>query len=705
MSRDWTGLFSRDFLSRFELAGVLGEGGQGLVLRGLQRDLGREVALKVFRGRELVEPARILRESRILASLKHPGIVSFYFAEVDGPHPVFVMELVRGSTLDDAMERGLPWEEALDLLDQLAQALDFAHGMGVVHRDIKPGNVFLAGGGTIKLADFGLARLFSDSDTVTEVNQIVGTPQYMSPEQLRGEPLGPASDRYSLAVMAFELLTGSLPWVRQTTNLMDLLKIRLNDPPRRLRDLRPDLPPGLDLAFHRALSTDPAQRHASAGELVSALRSAEPSSTSSTSLPAVASRTWVVVLMLLIVPGFLLWATRPNRQDPPAPSPDSPAPDPDVVTPLLRCMDVMRVSREAAWQRRPVEGEKWTLERVLLITSRDLVAPMLDGLDQVASLLARGDAEGALEPRDRSHITHWLNLVIEAGATIEHLLGPPDRFLGLQGASLIGSGAGNGGGARERHHLRKFLASFLKRLHVLRTLRPAVEPPAGSCRWAALAWIRVIAEEAQDRVTMFAPFIDSEDPRGRVLIVSPPPRPRETYLHELERAMLELEVDVAHPVRWAMIESVRLDMFAILCHQAGGQNISLAPIPPTDSTYVTARLAFIPHLERYAQEKELLAGLDHTLLWNAVYCYLSREDRARLPLAERPRMLAAVYGLLRVTRPRGEGEFWQADLKEGGTLGPDVRHDLTLELKRLGIDPDPDIPGFLPVAVEAAPSR
>jgi tetratricopeptide (TPR) repeat protein/predicted Ser/Thr protein kinase len=247
---------------RYRIEGELGRGAMGIVYRGTDTLLGRPVAIKMLPTALARDPLRsrmFLDEARSLASLNHPHIVQVYdLGEQDGT-PFFAMELLSGETLEIRLEREvrLPTRTSLAIADQLAQALEAAHAKGVVHRDVKPANVMLTGDNRVKLMDFGIAQAGAQGR-----NERVGTPYYMSPEQVRGGPLDGRSDLYALGVLLFRMLTGTLPFSEG-----DVMEQHLNAPPPRLRERWPEASAGLDDLLARLLAKDPGERLANAGEL------------------------------------------------------------------------------------------------------------------------------------------------------------------------------------------------------------------------------------------------------------------------------------------------------------------------------------------------------------------------------------------------------------------------------------------------------
>ncbi len=253
-------------LGRYRILHELGKGAMGVVYRARDPMINREVALKAiplaaeFEGHELEEArAKFFREAEMAGRLSHPHIVTIYDAgEYEGTAYI-AMELLRGRHLVEHTNADhlLPTRVALELVARLAEALHYAHQQHVVHRDIKPANVmFDASSGELKITDFGIARLTDTGRTRTGV--VLGTPSFMSPEQLQGRTVTGSSDLFSLAVTAFQLLTGQLPFRGDSMPAL-MLKIA-HEPHPRIRTLRPDLPARLDEFFDLALAKDPAQR-------------------------------------------------------------------------------------------------------------------------------------------------------------------------------------------------------------------------------------------------------------------------------------------------------------------------------------------------------------------------------------------------------------------------------------------------------------
>ena len=260
---------------RYEIGRILGQGGMAEVHLGRDLRLGRTVAVKVLRADLARDPSfqtRFRREAHSAASLNHSSIVSVYDTgeDVVGGRsvPYIVMEYVEGSSLRDLLSAGhrlLP-ERALEITAGVLAALDYSHRHGIIHRDIKPGNVMLTRAGDVKVMDFGIARALADSSaTMTQTAAVIGTAQYLSPEQARGEQVDARSDIYSTGCLLYELLTGRPPFVGDSPVAVAYQHVR--EQPRPPSALEPEVPPAVDAITLKALRKEPAERYQSAADM------------------------------------------------------------------------------------------------------------------------------------------------------------------------------------------------------------------------------------------------------------------------------------------------------------------------------------------------------------------------------------------------------------------------------------------------------
>ena len=259
---------------RYELGRRLGSGGMAIVYLAHDRLLDRDVAVKVLSEPYASDPAfveRFRREASAAAALNHPNIVSVYDrGEADGSYYI-VMEYLAGPTLKDVVRRRGPLEpsEAVDATLGILAALAAAHKRGVVHRDVKPQNVMVSEDGRVKVADFGIARAGGDSG-MTEAGSIIGTAQYLSPEQARGDEVTAASDCYSVGIVLYEMLTGRVPFDGDRSVAVAMKQV--SEPPTPPRELRPDIPPDLEAVVMKALRKRPSERYRTAEEFTGDLR-------------------------------------------------------------------------------------------------------------------------------------------------------------------------------------------------------------------------------------------------------------------------------------------------------------------------------------------------------------------------------------------------------------------------------------------------
>ena len=260
-------------LAHYEILGVLGRGGMGVVLRGMDVKLNRVVAIKVLaphRSADATARTRVLREARAAAAVSHPHVVAIHGVDEFNGLPYLVMEYVAGPSLQQKIDGGaLPLAQILRIGVQVASGLAAAHAQGLVHRDIKPANILLENGvESAKITDFGLARAIDDI-RLTREGAVYGTPQYMSPEQARGDPVDLRSDLFSLGSVMYAMGTGRPPF-RGETGLAVLRRV-CDDTPRPIREVNPDIPEALAEIVHKLLAKNPDDRFQSAGAVADLL--------------------------------------------------------------------------------------------------------------------------------------------------------------------------------------------------------------------------------------------------------------------------------------------------------------------------------------------------------------------------------------------------------------------------------------------------
>ena len=312
----------------YEIVGEVGRGGMGVVYRAMDRHIGREVAVKIIRFADMIDPdeqeqlrGRLFREARAAGILKHPGIVTIYYVGEEQGVAFIAMEFVNGPTLEKLLLADTPVdkERIRQILRETAAALNYAHKKGVIHRDVKPANIMLEDNEIVKICDFGIAKGFSGLASMTQTGMVIGTPHYMPPEQIQGKGVDARADQYALAVIAFQMLTGRRPFLADS--IQTLFYRIMVDPPENAHAVNPTLPAAVSEVFGRALAKEAGNRYATCGEFVAELLAAcdtrpdwSPLSrkglTSSGSTPA-----------------------RSARPAPPAVAPEPPPPSPPVSLP------------------------------------------------------------------------------------------------------------------------------------------------------------------------------------------------------------------------------------------------------------------------------------------------------------------------------------------------------------------------------------
>jgi eukaryotic-like serine/threonine-protein kinase len=259
---------------RYELEELVGTGGMSSVYRAHDRLLERDVALKVLHQQFVADTdyvERFRREARSVAQLSHPNIVTVIDRGEQDGRQFIVFEYIDGENLKALVEREgpLPEQDAVRLALQIARALGFAHDNGLVHRDVKPQNVLLNGDGQAKVTDFGIARSLDVKGGLTQTGTVMGTSDYIAPEQARGSRVDAQSDIYSLGAVLYELLTGEVPFPGD--NFVAVAMRHINEPPPSVRERRPDVSPRLDALIRRAMAKEPRDRFGSMDELCAEL--------------------------------------------------------------------------------------------------------------------------------------------------------------------------------------------------------------------------------------------------------------------------------------------------------------------------------------------------------------------------------------------------------------------------------------------------
>ncbi|MEX2620198.1 MAG: Stk1 family PASTA domain-containing Ser/Thr kinase [Egibacteraceae bacterium] len=270
-----TGGNRRTINGRYVLRGLLGQGGMADVELAHDEILDREVAVKILHSRYTDDPSfvdRFRREARASASMSHPNVVGVYDTGADDGRPYIVMEYVSGQSLREVLRRArLSPDRAAEIATDAARALHYAHERGLVHRDVKPGNIMVAEDGRVKVTDFGIARAMS-SETVTQTAAILGTAAYVAPEQAQGQRVDPRTDVYALGCVLFEMLTGQQPF--QGDSAVALAYKHVSEPPLPPSQLNPQISPELEAIVLKAMAKDPEDRYQSAEEMVADLQRA-----------------------------------------------------------------------------------------------------------------------------------------------------------------------------------------------------------------------------------------------------------------------------------------------------------------------------------------------------------------------------------------------------------------------------------------------
>jgi serine/threonine-protein kinase len=343
-------------IGRYEIKGEIGRGGMATVYLAHDPRFRRDVAVKVLPRQYTHDPlfrARFEREAQTIAALEHPAIVPVHDFGEDNGQPFLVMRYMPGGSLATKLTAGaLPLQQTVSILERIGSALDRAHSKGIIHRDLKPGNILFDGYGEAFLADFGIAKMAEATAALTG-NSIIGTPAYMSPEQVKGEEVDGRSDIYALGVILFEMVTGQQPFAANTP--IAVAYKHVNEPVPDIRTRKADLSPTLQLTINQAMSKNPNERFRTATELAKSVHALPPQ---------------------MVVP-----AQKPPPSGNKEPRPRPPAPPPPVETELLPPESVPTVTVEG----RPVPLWVWAVTAVIGIL---IIAWGL------SSLFGNGNGEG-----------------------------------------------------------------------------------------------------------------------------------------------------------------------------------------------------------------------------------------------------------------------------------------------------------------------
>ncbi len=285
---DFTG---REF-GEFIVRGKIGAGGMAAVYRAHQPAVNRDVAIKIIKVGMALDDSefrrRFAQEAEVIAALEHIHILPIYSYGIDNDIAYLAMRLLRGGSLDTLLRDGpLPFDQTAMLFEQFARGLAHAHNKGIIHRDIKPGNVLLDEVGNAYLTDFGLAKMVGGESNLTKTGSIVGTPAYMSPEQLRGDPINHLSDVYSMGVLLYHMVSGKPPFGADSSGVVSIIYSHLEKAPSPPSELNPDVPGELEMVVLQAMHKDPDKRFGSVGEMAEAVKAAVGMTVGSSSYPVV----------------------------------------------------------------------------------------------------------------------------------------------------------------------------------------------------------------------------------------------------------------------------------------------------------------------------------------------------------------------------------------------------------------------------------
>ena len=380
-------------IGRYQIVGELGRGAMGIVYRALDPAIGRTIAIKTIRLADLTDPSererlreRLVREAQSAGILSHPGIVTIYDIAQEGDMAYVFMEFVDGPPLDKMLEGETPpgGEALLSILHQTAVALDYAHRKGIVHRDIKPANIMIAEDGSAKITDFGVAKIVSQQ--MTQAGAMMGTPSYMSPEQVQGIPVDGRADQFSLGVIAYELLTGEKPFAAEY--LPTLLYKIVREEPAAPQRLNPTLDDAVEAVLRRALAKSPDDRFPTCAEFTAALVAACQRRPGWQPMPRGSSHSQPTVATT----GS---GSKPAMSMPPPPAP---APYAPPLPPPSQTEEAPPARRRARLDEQTAERSGGSKKAVLVVAGIVLIALMGVGARQFLNLKGPSSAGAGAAP-------------------------------------------------------------------------------------------------------------------------------------------------------------------------------------------------------------------------------------------------------------------------------------------------------------------